>query len=145
MLRYKPAHDAEIDECRELLIRNQVGLLVVGANSLDATKLKAKLLDIAGTVNNEPWPVFGSMEIPMIFANSEKARLEFPGHSVYLRQAISLGRFQQSPISEVLALWSEDQQANLVLSLNLHAMQKEVPRDKLIEELKYSCHLIITV
>ena len=136
VLRHKPAHDAEVDECRELLRKHKAGLLVVGANCLDANKLKAKLLDVASSLDEEPWTVFGSTDVPLIFANSEKARTEFPNHSVFLRQAISLGRFQQSPISEVLSLWNEDPHSNLVLSMNLHPMQKEVPREKLVEALR---------
>jgi transcriptional accessory protein Tex/SPT6 len=52
--------------------------------------------------------------------------------------AISLARFYQNPIAEILKLWGENPEDNLILSLNLHKLQKFVSEQLLIEGLKFT-------
>jgi transcriptional accessory protein Tex/SPT6 len=55
---------------------------------------------------------------------------------VYLKQAVSLARFQQDPLNEVLNLWSFELMDNQALQLNLHPLQKRINQQKLVDALE---------
>ena len=77
------------------------------------------------------------MEIPQIAANSPFYIQNMKSLPIPARQAVSLARFKQSPVSETLRLWSESEKENMhIFSLNLHPFQKFVPKSKLVECLR---------
>jgi transcription elongation factor SPT6 len=57
-------------------------------------------------------------------------------YSLIVKKAVSLARFEQDPMNEVLNLWSPIQSENATLSLNLHPMQRHVHQGKLVDALE---------
>jgi transcription elongation factor SPT6 len=57
-------------------------------------------------------------------------------YSINVKKAVSLARFEQDPMNEVLNLWSPIQSENAALSLNLHPMQRHVHQGKLVDALE---------
>ena len=55
---------------------------------------------------------------------------------MYIKQAISLGRYQQNPLQEILQLWKEDITENYCLKIKLHPMQKYVNQYNLMEKME---------
>jgi transcriptional accessory protein Tex/SPT6 len=53
----------------------------------------------------EAWVSWGSLEVPRLLSTSKFSTKLFPGVPTHLIEAISLGRYQQNPIAEVLNLW----------------------------------------
>jgi len=51
---------------------------------------------------NRVWIKYGDMTVPKIFAKLDISKKEFSGYAPYIKQAISLGRLQQSPLNEIL-------------------------------------------
>jgi len=68
--------------------------------------------------------MLGSMDIPNSYMVSEEARTKLSEYSNPSKQALSLARFYQNPIAEVLNLWNDKPEDNLILNLNLHRLQK---------------------
>ena len=56
---------------------------------------------------------------------------------MFIKQAISLGRYWQSPLDEILQLWSPDINENFCLKIKLHPLQKYVNQKKLMEKLEF--------
>jgi transcription elongation factor SPT6 len=56
--------------------------------------------------------------------------------NVSVRQAVSLGRFLQNPLAEVLEVWHDDINSNRCLSINLHPLQQQVSKKRLVERLE---------
>ena len=52
---------------------------------------------------------------------------------MFIKEAISLGRYWQSPMDEILQLWSPELSENFCLKINLHPMQKYFDQKKLME------------
>lgn len=80
------------------------------------------------------WVIYESMDIPTSYANSEEANNKYSQLSLEARQGISLCRLKQFPVSEILKLWNdggEDAGENLILSLNLHPLQKNISEHQL--------------
>jgi transcription elongation factor SPT6 len=57
-------------------------------------------------------------------------------YSINVKKAVSLARFEQDPMNEVLNLWSPIQSENAALNLNLHPMQRHVHQGKLVDALE---------
>jgi len=77
------------------------------------------------------------MDVPQIAASSPSYSGISKSLSLQAKQALSLARFKQSPVSETLKLWNESEGENMhIFSLNLHPFQKSVPQDKLVESLR---------
>jgi transcriptional accessory protein Tex/SPT6 len=63
-------------------------------------------------------------------------------YHLVLKQAISLARFEQDPMNEILNLWSFVPSENQTLQLNLHPLQKQINQAKLsdaLEEINIKC------
>ena len=82
------------------------------------------------------WVTFGDLAIPSIYANSQYSEKAFPNYSIFLRQAVSLGRYQQNPLEEILQLWNEDINKNFCLKIQLHPLQRMVNQKKLMQILE---------
>lgn len=128
---------------KNFILESKAGLIVIGANSPDSRNLRNLVKDMVSDDNvvqkigHEPMVSYGSMEVPQISANSPSYLQQMKGVSLQLRQATSLARFKQSPVSETLKLWNEDDKENMhIFSLNLHPFQTVVPKSKLIESLR---------
>jgi hypothetical protein len=75
-----------------------VDLIVVAANSLDSRNLKKSLDSIAAETkigtNKEAFVIWGSPEVPKLFAMSHNSQKLHKNTPSILKQAISLCRFE---------------------------------------------------
>lgn len=143
-------HGQDKEKIQELIKKFDVELIVVGANSLEARNLKKTLSEIAEGLkscggeegdrqdaNREAFVIWGSMEIPKLFANSYMCHKLFKGNNDQsIKQAVSLARWEQDPLNETLNLWSFVLQENQALQLNLHPMQRFVNQARLADALE---------
>lgn len=130
---------------------------MVAANSLRAIDLKRSLEEIAADFKNrdvamdeddgkgaknysprkEAFVIWGSTEVPKLFSLSHNSqRILMKNTQQMLKQAISLARYEQDPLAEILNLWSPITAENQALALNLDPMQKLVNQSKLAEGLE---------
>ena len=158
-------HEGDRKRISDLIITHRVELIVVGANRLEARLIKKVLSDIAEQIKNygggnededrtrgkkrtrdgspdnggemkEAFVIWGSLEVPKLFANCHhSSRLVKNAHPI-LKQAVSLARFEQDPLVEVLNLWSFVPSENQTLGLTLHPLQKLINQAKLSEALE---------
>ncbi len=84
----------------------------------------------------EPPVIYGKLEVAKLFSTSHASVKLFKNMPNARKQAISLARWEQDPMTEVLNLWHPIISENAALSLNLHQMQRAVPPAKLYEGLE---------
>jgi len=70
--------------------------------------------------NKEAIVIWGRPEIPKLFASSHYSQKLLKGQPFILKKAISLARYEQDPMNELINLWSPIQSENQALHLNLH-------------------------
>ena len=110
--------------CEKLITKHKPSLIIIGANDLKAKNIKEKISNIASNIKDiSPWVTFGDLMVPIIYSNSQISEFEFPNYNIFIRQAISLGRYLQSPLQEILQLWKKDLGENYCLKIKLHNMQ----------------------
>ena len=131
----------EDERLMKFLEAHDPNLIVIGANNLKARFIKDKIVDITANKNfslqnHYIYTTFGDLAIPSIYSNSPISEEEFPNINMYIKQAISLGRYQQNPLQEILQLWKEDISENYCLKIKLHPMQKYVNQYNLMEKLE---------
>lgn len=144
-----PETDEEKDHKRDKetmvkALRDQsVDLIVVAANSLESRKLFEVMQELSGEAKNndqnfkkEAKLIWGRTEVPKLFSLSHNSQRLHKNVPQILKQAISLARFEQDPLTEVLNLWSPITAENQALALNLDPMQKLVNQAKLAEGLE---------
>lgn len=139
-------HYEERTVVQQTMLKHHPNIVVVGTNSLHSIYLRRNLnRDIFKVITTEgfqeelvrfevdrnelldqlPYVVFGDVEVPRIFSNSQRAKRMYPEYTQQLLQAVSLARFYQDPLAETLGLWSDPNENN-ILSLKLHDLQNEV-------------------
>lgn len=138
-------HEKDKRKLIELLEDYSVDLITVAANCLEARNLKRCLESIAGEMKNkvpteeelnnargqavtrkEVLTIWGSTEVPKLFSMSHNSQRMHKNIQQMYKQAISLARFEQDPLCELLNLWSPIVAENQALALNLDPMQKYV-------------------
>ena len=62
--------------------------------------------DQTDDARKEAFVIWGSLEIPKLFANSHMSTKLLKSAHPILKQAVSLARFEQDPLMEALNLWS---------------------------------------
>ena len=126
--------------CMKFIEQHKPNLIIIGANDLEARFIKEKITSMTGskTFNMQQYLfiTFGDLSIPTIYSNSPISENEFPKQNMYIKQAISLGRYQQNPLQEILQLWKDDINENYCLKIKLHPMQKYVDQSKLMEKME---------
>lgn len=168
-------HEADKDKVAQLMLKHQVDLVVVGANKLDARKIKEVMKEVAEKLKSqglhdddsdeephkrskkrgeeeelrkEAFVIWGSLEVPKLFASSHRSQRLLKNCHPNLKQAVSLARFEQDPMCELLNLWSAVPSENLCLSLNLQPLQKQANQSKLaqaLEEVNVQCVNLVGV
>lgn len=100
----------------------KIDLVVVSANSLDAKKVKDQMQKLCNVEQSgkEVSVIWGRPEVPKLFAASHNSQKLHKNLTLIIKQAISLCRFEQDPLAEVLNLWSSISAENKALALNLH-------------------------
>jgi len=127
--------------CMKFIEKHAPNLIVIGANDLKARFIKEQITSITShksfsLSHHYIYTIFGDLSIPSIYSNSPISESEFPKQNMYIKQAISLGRYQQNPLQEILQLWREDKNENDCLKIKLHPMQKYVDQFKLMEKME---------
>ena len=130
----KDSLSQEQKSCQDLIQHHEPNLIVIGANDLKCNFIKEKITDITDIEIN--YVSFGDLSVPTIYSNSPISESEFPKQNMYIKQAISLGRYQQNPLQEILQLWKEDINENYCLKIKLHPMQKYVNQYNLMEKME---------
>ena len=129
------------ESCMKFIEKHDPNLIVIGANDLKSRFIK----DQISSITNHPsfslkhhyrFTTFGDLSIPAIYSNSPISESEFPKYAMYIKQAISLGRYQQNPLQEILQLWRDDKNENYCLQIKLHPLQKYVDQSKLMEKME---------
>ena len=129
------------ESCMKFLEKHDPNLIIIGANDLKARFIKDQIVSIIShksftLTNHFRYITFGDLSIPSIYSNSPISESEFPKQNMYIKQAISLGRYQQNPLQEILQLWKEEKNENDCLKIKLHPMQKYVNQNKLMEKME---------
>jgi len=66
-------------------------------------------------VDKEALVIYGSIDIPKLYAASHKAKKQIKNAPYALHQAVSLARFEQDPMAEVCNVWSNTPSENPIL------------------------------
>ena len=106
-------------------------MIVVQADCLEARKLKSALSDIVKMFLSEAQDykkdiqvIWGRPEVPKLFSDSNNSIKLLKGQVNNIKKVVSLARFEQDPMNEVLNLWSPIIKENQALNLQLHSLQK---------------------
>ena len=152
-LANKPSKNTKSDEkelyyedqnkIKDMIEKYTPDLIVIGANDLKCKYIKEQIIavDPENIIKNQGekgsmWITFGDLTIPRIFSNSSLSDKKLKNFNMFIKQAISLGRFKQNPLAEILQLWHEDVNKNNCLSIPLHPLQKMVNKNKLADALE---------
>ena len=126
--------------CKAFIEKNDPNLILIGANDLKCINIKDQITDIKDSKSSNKnfiLTAFGDLSIPEIYANSPISDSQNDYSNMFIKEAISLGRYWQSPMDEILQLWSPDLSENFCLKINLHPMQKYVDQKKLMQKLEF--------
>jgi len=132
-------HVKDVDNLKLIIQQNQVDLIVVGANKLEARKIFEKVKEIASSLKDlgeenqveeeqrkEAIVIWGNLEIPKLLSVSHQSQRLLKNCNPILKQCVSMARFQQDPLPEILNLWSQSPSENQILQSNLHPLQRLV-------------------
>ena len=124
--------------CKQFIEKNDPNLILIGANDLKCINIKEKIDYITPNENNHYiFTTFGDLSIPEIYSNSPISDMQSDTSNMFIKQAISLGRYWQSPLHEILQLWSPELSENFCLKIKLNPLQKYVDQKKLMEKLEF--------
>lgn len=131
--------EEEKQKFKEIVEKYLPELVVIGANQIKTKILKENVSQLMSEFSKVEryWITYGDLSVPYIFATSSYADLKYTQFSNFYRQAISLARFKQNPMAEILQLWHEETNSNRCLSLNLHPLQKHINQAKLMNALEH--------
>jgi hypothetical protein len=148
-------HEVDRQRVIEILDEYSVDLIVVAANGLDSRRLMEVMQELGVETKNcmkpveegskkqqqhhapkEAFVIWGSTEIAKLFSLSHYSQKLHKGFQQILKQTISLARYEQCPMTEILKLWSPIVAENQALALNLDPLQKLVNQTKLADALE---------
>lgn len=136
-------YDDNIKALKDFVIGHLPKVIVISPKSLVMQGLKIELNDlfteIFDNLGNEmmkPFVMWGDNRVAEIASRSESSRKFIDNSDETVREAVSLGRYVQDPLSETLNLWSHRPKENLVLKMALHPMQHLVPVKELHQQLE---------
>eukprot|EP01114_Cavostelium_apophysatum_P013868 TRINITY_DN3454_c0_g1_i4.p1 TRINITY_DN3454_c0_g1~~TRINITY_DN3454_c0_g1_i4.p1 ORF type:complete len:1553 (-),score=591.00 TRINITY_DN3454_c0_g1_i4:61-4719(-) len=131
-------NEPHVNKLAEFIIQHEPNVIAVGAQ-LDARKLYDELhqtleeLRNTGRIQAQIHIAYVDTEVARIFQFTERANSDFPEYPAVLRQAISLGRLLQDPLTETAGLCSDNNES--LCSLKLHASQDMVGKEFLAKYL----------
>lgn len=127
--------DAAHSALRRFLLAGGIDVVVVGASDLLARDLHRLLTELALRIKPKRrfQVVFGSVEVPRIFAASDLCPKEYKMvYGLGACQALGLARALQDPLAAHLQLWSDHPGSpNLLLHLKYHRLQELLLRERL--------------
>lgn len=140
----------EKKEIEKTIILHQPHSVVIAANSLHSLNIRKFIESLTRNLNvarfhekSVDWKIeqgsllnynvkifMHDLEVPRLFASSQRAKGMFPEGDLLLKTAVSLGRYVQFPLAETLGLWS-DPNETLTPLLTLDPLQKLVSSKRL--------------
>ena len=143
--KYENNFFTEDNACKNFIEKNDPNLILIGANNLKCRNIKKKIdtiihpdsKDNSFSIKHYIYVTFGDLSIPEIYSNSPLSDIQSDSSNIFIKQAISLGRYWQSPLDEILQLWSPNINENLCLKIKMHPLQKYVNQKKLMEKLEF--------
>lgn len=141
------------DALKAFLLRSDLlpEIVVIGAGDVLARALFDIITDIRNALRGRARRrrrfevVYGSLEVPRIFAASDLCPKEFiDSYGISGAQAIGLCRATQDPLAAHLELWSEAPNTpNLLLHLEYHPLQSMLPRERLEFALRQAAQMAV--
>lgn len=135
-------YDRNMERLKDFINEKRPKVIVLSPKSLIMQGLKIQLHDLSSDLSNDtspddkPFVMWGDNRISEIFSRSEVSKEYINHFDQTVREAVSLGRYVQDPLSETLNLWSFRQNDNLVLKLALDPMQDLIPVKELHNQLE---------
>ena len=159
----KETYEKDVIEFEKFMKKHLPDLVIVSSNSIEARRikqmmvnyrddyLKSKSKPINKGENEESDEIqnivsevidqkhnfgiiFGDNVVPSLFAKTCKAEIEFKGSPLTVKEGVSLARYAQNPLAEILNLWSEKNQENAVFYIPFHPLQNQINLNKLRNE-----------
>ncbi|EFX68611.1 hypothetical protein DAPPUDRAFT_10253, partial [Daphnia pulex] len=130
--------EKDLNTLKDFIFRKKPHVIAVSAESREATMLVEDLrAKIAQLVEDKPsWQTINvelvDNSLAKVFAKSTLAESEFPEFSLLLREAISISRQLQDPLSEYAQLFNANKE---ILKLEFHPMQGELSEEELMQGL----------
>ena len=136
-------YERNIKKLKNFVMEKLPKVIVISPKSLIMQGLKIELNDlfteIFDNMSNEtmkPFVMWGDNRVAEIASRSEMSLRYVDNRDETVREAVSLGRYVQDPLSETLNLWSHKPSENLVLKMALHPMQHLIPLKELHNKLE---------
>ena len=133
--------DSVQNSCMKFIEKNDPNLILIGANDLKCNNIKEQMITITSNekfqIKHNIYTAFGDLSIPEIYSNSPISDIQSDTSNMFIKQAISLGRYWQSPLHEILQLWSPDIAENFCLKIKLHPLQRYVNQKRLMEKMEF--------
>ena len=136
-------YDNNIKGLKDFVIKHLPKVIVISPKSLVMQGLKIELNDLfteifdnLGNETMKPFVMWGDNRVAEIASRSESSKKFIDHRDETVREAVSLGRYVQDPLSETLNLWSHRPKENLVLKMALHSMQNLIPAKELHNQLE---------
>uniref|UniRef100_T1IT45 S1 motif domain-containing protein n=1 Tax=Strigamia maritima TaxID=126957 RepID=T1IT45_STRMM len=119
---------------KEFIESKKPDVVVIGAESREALGIIGNIRRIVGELKDfRSIPVeLVDNELSHVYANSKSSENDFREYPLLLRQAISLGRRFNDPLSEFSRLCNSDED---ILCLKFHPLQNSIPKDQLLRAL----------
>jgi transcription elongation factor SPT6 len=86
-------------------------------------------------LKEQPNVMMADPQVAKVFSMSSRSKRMLPNFNTHLRQAVSLGRYVQNPLAEILGLWADPNEQS-ILQLKFHPLQKVVPDKQLLQRLE---------
>lgn len=138
----KEAYEKDLEEFEKFMKKQMPDLVVIACSGLEARKIKQLLENYKedlvkthqeGSINQFN-VIYGDYVVPGLFAKTRRAELEFKGSSLAVKEGVSLARYAQNPMAEILALWSDKNQENAVFYIPFHPLQNQITLIRLRKE-----------
>lgn len=129
-----------IKELEGFIKKHMPNVIVVAPKNIRSQSLKIELNNIREQIYEasgveKPFVMWGNLKIARIFAKSEVSQRYLKDYPELVKEAVSMARYIQNPLSETLNLWDDDLEKNLLLYLSFHPLQpmvnKKILKDRL--------------
>lgn len=129
--------EKDLAKLRRFILNKKPHAIAVGADSIVTRNVVEDLRAIVtDLVESEQFPNIPveilDNDVAAVYSGSKKANADFHAYPVLLRQAISLARRLQDPLTEYSQLCTADEE---ILCLKYHPLQEHFPRDDFLNAL----------
>lgn len=128
-------YEADREKLREFIAKADPSVVVILPKSLRCQYLKLEISSLIEQINpgdkSKPFVMWGCSIVPTVYATSPFAQQEHPQLDRLFLEALSMARYLQNPLCEVLNLWADNDRDNYVLKLRFHDRQHLISEKKL--------------